>query len=64
MRTALFSPLLDVAQFLLSARHYPPIHVPEQVAQARAWISAEVPKAEVARRLEVGRVTLYSYLKS
>lgn len=34
----------------------------EQVAQARAWVDAGVPKAEVAQRLEVGRTTLYSYL--
>ena len=34
----------------------------EQVAQARAWVNAGVPKAEVARRLGVGRTTLYSYL--
>ncbi|WP_288802356.1 recombinase family protein [Corynebacterium sp. ED61] len=34
----------------------------EQVAQARTWISAGVPKAEVARRLGVGRTTLYGYL--
>lgn len=34
----------------------------EQLTQARAWVDAGVPKAEVARRLEVGRTTLYSYL--
>ncbi|MCX2162572.1 Hin recombinase [Corynebacterium auriscanis] len=33
----------------------------EQVAQARTWVNAGVPKAEVARRLGVGRTTLYSY---
>lgn len=35
----------------------------EQVAQARAWVDAGVPKAEVARRLGVGRTTLYEYIK-
>lgn len=30
-----------------------------QVAQARQWI---LPKAEVARRLGIGRTTLYKYL--
>ncbi|WP_273352966.1 recombinase family protein [Corynebacterium resistens] len=34
----------------------------EQVAQAHAWVSAGVPKAEVARRLGIGRTTLYTYL--
>ena len=34
----------------------------EQVVQAREWVDAGVPKAEVARRLKVGRTTLYSYL--
>ena len=34
----------------------------EQVVQAREWGDAGVPKAEVARRLKVGRTTLYSYL--
>ena len=34
----------------------------EHVAQAHEWINAGVPKAEVARRLGVGRTTLYSYL--
>ena len=36
----------------------------EQVAQARTWVNAGVPKAEVARRLGAGRTTLYIYLKS
>ena len=34
-----------------------------QVAQARAWVDAGVPKAEVARRLGIGRMTLYTYLQ-
>ena len=34
----------------------------EHVIQARTWVNAGVPKAEVARRLGVGRTTLYSYL--
>jgi len=34
----------------------------EQVAQAREWVNAGVPKAEVARRLMIGRTTLYKYL--
>lgn len=34
----------------------------EQIIQARVWVDAGVPKAEVARRLKVGRTTLYSYL--
>ncbi|OFT91781.1 recombinase family protein [Corynebacterium sp. HMSC28B08] len=33
----------------------------EQVAQAHAWVSAGVP-TEVARRLGIGRTTLYTYL--
>jgi len=35
----------------------------EQLAQAREWVDAGIPKAEVARRLGIGRTTLYSYLK-
>lgn len=35
----------------------------EQVVQARGWVDAGVPKAEVARRLGVGRTTLYEYIK-
>ena len=35
----------------------------EQLAQAREWVGAGVPKAEVARRLGIGRTTLYSHLK-
>lgn len=34
----------------------------EQVAQARGWVSAGIPKVEVARRLGIGRTTLYKYL--
>ncbi|MGV3161586.1 recombinase family protein [Corynebacterium sp. 32222D000AT] len=34
----------------------------EQVVQARKWVSAGIPKAEVARRLGIGRTTLYRYL--
>lgn len=34
-----------------------------QLAQAYAWVDQGVPKAEVARRLGVGRTTLYNYLK-
>lgn len=33
-----------------------------QVAQARGWVADGVPKAEVARRLRIGRTTLYKYL--
>ena len=34
----------------------------EQLAQAREWVGEGVPKAEVARRLGIGRTTLYIYL--
>lgn len=34
----------------------------EQIAQARTWVSEGIPKAEVARRLGIGRTTLYKYL--
>lgn len=34
----------------------------EQLAQAREWVGEGVPKVEVARRLGIGRTTLYSYL--
>lgn len=34
-----------------------------QVAQARQWVADGVSKAEVARRLGVGRTTLYKYLR-
>lgn len=34
----------------------------EQLAQARRLVGEGVPKAEVARRLGIGRTTLYSYL--
>ena len=33
-----------------------------QVVQARGWVADGVPKAEVARRLGIGRTTLYEYL--
>lgn len=33
-----------------------------QVVQARGWAGDGVPKAEVARRLGIGRTTLYKYL--
>lgn len=36
----------------------------KQLAQAQEWVEAGVPKAEVARRLDIGRTTLYSYLKA
>lgn len=35
----------------------------EQLAQVREWVDSGIPKAEVARRLGIGRTTLYSYLK-
>lgn len=35
----------------------------EQILQARVWVDAGVPKAEVARRLGIGRTTLYTYLQ-
>jgi DNA invertase Pin-like site-specific DNA recombinase len=34
----------------------------EQLTQAREWVDSGIPKAEVARRLEIGRTTLYGYL--
>ncbi|MBK4145951.1 helix-turn-helix domain-containing protein [Corynebacterium macginleyi] len=34
----------------------------KQATQARVWVDAGVPKAEVARRLGIGRNTLYKYL--
>lgn len=34
----------------------------KQVTQARVWVDAGVPKAEIARRLGIGRNTLYKYL--
>lgn len=34
----------------------------EQVEQAREWVDAGVPKAEVARRLGIHRTSLYRYL--
>ena len=30
--------------------------------QARTWVGEGIPKAEVARRLGIGRTTLYKYL--
>nr|WP_274707294.1 helix-turn-helix domain-containing protein [Corynebacterium curieae] len=33
----------------------------EQIIQARTWVGG-IPKAEVARRLGIGRTTLYKYL--
>lgn len=33
-----------------------------QVVQARGWLADGVPKAEVDRRLGIGRTTLYEYL--
>ena len=33
-------------------------------AQAREWVDDSVPKAEIARRLKVGRTTLYAYFKA
>ncbi|MGV0398684.1 recombinase family protein [Corynebacterium suicordis] len=33
-----------------------------QVAQARQWVADGIPKAEVARRLGIGRATLCKYL--
>lgn len=35
---------------------------PAEVEQARAWVADGVPKAQVARRLNIGRTTLYKYL--
>ncbi|MDK4273747.1 helix-turn-helix domain-containing protein [Corynebacterium pseudodiphtheriticum] len=34
----------------------------EQIMQAREWVREGIPKAEVARRLGIGRTTLYKYL--
>lgn len=36
----------------------------EQTTQARQWVRDGIPKAEVARRLGIGRTTLYSYLST
>ena len=33
-----------------------------QVVLDKLWVSDGVPKAEVARRLGIGRTTLYTYL--
>lgn len=35
----------------------------DQFTQAHEWADSGVPKSEVARRLGVGRTTLYSYLQ-
>lgn len=35
---------------------------PTQITEAREWVAAGVPKAQVARRLGVGRTTLYRAL--
>ncbi|QNQ90382.1 helix-turn-helix domain-containing protein [Corynebacterium poyangense] len=35
---------------------------PAQVSQAKQWVDQGVPKAVVARRLGIGRTTLYKYL--
>lgn len=34
----------------------------DQVSQARQWVDDGIPKAEVARRMKIGRTTLYKYL--
>lgn len=34
----------------------------DQLTQARQWVTDGIPKAEVARRLGIGRSTLYNYL--
>lgn len=34
----------------------------ERVEQAKKWINEGIPKAEVARRLKIGRTTLYKYV--
>ncbi len=34
-----------------------------QVAQMKQWVELGVPKAEVARRLGIGRTSVYNYLK-
>lgn len=36
----------------------------EQIVQAREWVADGMPKAEVARRLGIGRTTLYKYFSS
>ncbi|WP_347004749.1 recombinase family protein [Corynebacterium striatum] len=36
----------------------------EQIVQAREWVGEGIPKAEVARRLGIGRTTLYKYFSS
>lgn len=41
-----------------------PVLDASQVEQARRWIAEGIPKAEVARRLGVGRSTLYRHLNA
>lgn len=40
-----------------------PVLTDTQVTQAKQWVNAGIPKAEVARRLGIGRTTLYKYLQ-
>lgn len=35
-----------------------------QVAQVQKWVADGVPKAEVARRLGLGRTALYAYFQT
>lgn len=35
----------------------------DQVTQAKQWVEMGIPKAEIARRLGIGRTSLYKYLK-
>ena len=35
----------------------------DQLTQAHEWVDQGIPKAEVARRLGIGRTTLYNYLQ-
>ena len=35
----------------------------EQVEQAKRWIDEGIPKTKVAKRLGIGRTTLYEYIK-
>ena len=37
---------------------------PAQIKQAQQWVNQGIPKAEIARRLHIGRTTLYKYLGS
>lgn len=36
----------------------------EQTTQAKQWVRDGISKAEIARRLGIGRTTLYSYLST